>query len=143
MLTHVVLKATHGELKGQEFALPDGTHWVIGRAPECSIRLHDPSLTTSRYHCAVEVEGPDVSLWDLESRNGTFVNGKNIGQRDWWQIVEEVPLEQGSAYHLCDGDELQVGDNTFEVEFSPCVPCAEGEARDQEQLWSAECLAGV
>ncbi len=143
MFTHVVLKAIQGPLEGKELILRDGTHWVLGRASDCSLRLPFNDAMASRHHCALGVEAPYVWLWDLGSLNGTFVNGKLIGQRACHQTLEEVQREEHPAVPLFDGDELKVGTNTFEVEFSPHAPCAEGEPRDQQQLWSCECGAGV
>ncbi|MBV8572405.1 MAG: FHA domain-containing protein [Acidobacteriaceae bacterium] len=52
----------------------------IGRAQDNDIVLHD-ERAVSRWHAVIshEAEGP-VMLFDLESENGTFLNGWPIGQ---------------------------------------------------------------
>jgi len=78
---------------------------TIGRHPENVVCLRDEKA--SRFHCVVE-PGPDgvVRVRDLDSRNGTKVNGSRV-------------TEQA----LSPGDVLKVGDHEFVLE-------AIGEAGD-------------
>jgi len=46
---------------------------TIGRAPDCMIVIDDPSV--SGHHAQMEVAGETYRLKDLESTNGTRVNG--------------------------------------------------------------------
>ncbi len=64
---------------------------VIGRAPTAQLRLVDDGV--SRNHAQIRHDGELLWVSDLESRNGTYVNGARIAR-------EEV---------LNDGDKLQVG----------------------------------
>ena len=66
------------------------TRTLIGRSPECDIFLDD--VTVSRRHAEVVVDGDAVTIRDLGSLNGTFVNRRRI---------DEAPLD--------DDDEVQVG----------------------------------
>mgnify|MGYP001016301786 CR=1 FL=1 len=50
----------------------------IGRADENEIALS--CVDVSRRHCKVLATGTEFHLLDLQSRNGTFVNGKRIHQ---------------------------------------------------------------
>lgn len=64
---------------------------VIGRAEECTIRIaHD---RVSRRHCRLEISPPQVSVVDLTSRNGTYVNGQRVT----------------TGQVLVDGDEIRFG----------------------------------
>ena len=47
---------------------------VIGRSKDCDIRLADPNA--SRHHAEVRQEGTAYWLVDLDSTNGTTVNGR-------------------------------------------------------------------
>jgi pSer/pThr/pTyr-binding forkhead associated (FHA) protein len=47
---------------------------VIGRSKDCDIRLADPNA--SRRHAEVRQEGTAYWLIDLDSTNGTSVNGR-------------------------------------------------------------------
>lgn len=49
---------------------------IIGRAPDCSIAIHDAQL--SRHHCAIEPFGGGWVLRDLGSKNGTFINNEFV-----------------------------------------------------------------
>jgi predicted component of type VI protein secretion system len=72
---------------------------TLGRAHGCTVRI--PSAQVSRLHCRLRMENGVVTAEDLESVNGTFVNGKRI--RD-----PEV---------VHPGDRLTVGPATFVVEY--------------------------
>lgn len=50
----------------------DGQRLIVGRAPDCDVRLDDQSV--SRQHCALERTGEALMVTDLDSVNGTFVN---------------------------------------------------------------------
>ncbi|MGB0768215.1 MAG: FHA domain-containing protein, partial [Phycisphaeraceae bacterium] len=64
--------------KRQEFPLPQG-RTLIGRDSNCQIALE--SLMISRLHAEVIRENDRVLVRDLNSSNGTAVNGKNITRR--------------------------------------------------------------
>lgn len=49
---------------------------TIGRSPYCSIQI--PSHQASREHAAVSLNGDVVTISDLGSRNGTYINGVRI-----------------------------------------------------------------
>jgi pSer/pThr/pTyr-binding forkhead associated (FHA) protein len=49
---------------------------LIGRSGECDITLDDPNV--SRRHAEVRRDGEGFVVVDLESTNGTEVNGKRI-----------------------------------------------------------------
>ncbi len=70
------------------------THFpfVLGRNPECDYHLTSPMA--SRRHCAFFVRRGEVWLADLESRNGTYLNGQPVhGAR---------PLHDGAFLTLAD-----------------------------------------
>ncbi len=49
---------------------------TVGRSPDCEISAADPRL--SRTHATFNVVGADVVVRDLDSSNGTLVNGERI-----------------------------------------------------------------
>jgi hypothetical protein len=49
---------------------------VIGRAPDCDVAVRD--ILLSRRHCRFEESGEVWLLTDLQSKNGTIVNGERI-----------------------------------------------------------------
>ena len=88
------LVVIRGEGLGRRFALEQNTS-VIGRLPEVDFWIRNRSL--SRRHCEIRrIErggGRAYLLRDLDSTNGSYVNGRRIAER-----------------YLKDGDKLSVGD---------------------------------
>ncbi len=82
-----------GTLSGQLFKVSKG-HLNIGRSPLAELRLDDDGI--SRNHARIRSETNSAWIEDMESRNGTFLNGERIKQ----------PME------LRDGDKIQVGRGT-------------------------------
>lgn len=52
---------------------------MAGRSDDCDIYFDDPKM--SRQHFALETDGNDVYITDLESSNGTLVNGVRLNRR--------------------------------------------------------------
>ena len=71
---------------------------ILGRSIDSTIRLTDDGI--SRHHCRIRVEGDQLVVEDLASRNGTFCNGERL-----------------SHHALQDGDKLQLGKTTI-LKFS-------------------------
>ncbi len=72
-----------------------GRSTTIGRSSECEIQIAD--LKVSRRHALIFIENSEYCLKDLESENGTFLNGAKITK----------------LAHIKDADEIQVGDQQF------------------------------
>ena len=76
----VIVQLVHiqGPLKGeiQEFS---ESLIVIGREPECGVRFPGDMVSVSRRHARIVREGNRFKLVD-ESTNGTFLNGKEVGE---------------------------------------------------------------
>ncbi len=85
------LRIIAGPLKNQVVELPAGEVFV-GRDGGNQIAIIDPAL--SRRHCALSFEESGYRLRDLESRNGTLVNGA---------LIQEHLLKHG--------DRIAVGDS--------------------------------
>ena len=114
MNTLVILKATSGDLHGQEFALSGPANCVMGRSRSCGLRLPgDP--TVSRQHCIIEIEPRGAWIQDLGSLNGTHVNGSKIGYRE--PMAGDATMIQPPRWELHDGDEVRVCNNVFHVKF--------------------------
>ena len=69
------IRILSGSQAGQIFPLSAGK-LIIGRAPSCELKIDSNSV--SKEHAAILVTGDKVILSDLNSRNGTFVNGVRI-----------------------------------------------------------------
>ncbi len=60
------------------FELNEGENRV-GRLPDNSIQIEDPSVSSQ--HAEIIVEGQKVTVRDLESTNGTTINGEEIQEK--------------------------------------------------------------
>jgi two-component system NtrC family sensor kinase len=78
-----------GRDQGTRFRLGDATV-TIGRGTTNSVQLHDTEV--SREHAELSLRGDKIMLRDLDSSNGTFVNGRQIRE-----------------YELASGDQVQLG----------------------------------
>jgi hypothetical protein len=79
-----------GPMRGASYAIPPG-RTELGRHSSTGIMLDDTNV--SRRHAALDSAGGRVALTDLESTNGTWVNGRRL---------------YGTA-ELFDGDVVQIG----------------------------------
>lgn len=74
MKTEIV--ALKGKVYSKSFNLESGRKLVLGRAADADIQILDAGL--SRQHCSIERIDDTFYIVDLESRNGTSVNGRPI-----------------------------------------------------------------
>jgi diguanylate cyclase (GGDEF)-like protein len=87
-----------GQNVGEMYKL-SGEQITLGRGGSADVRLVDEGI--SRFHCRIRSEGGHMVVEDLESRNGTFLNGERVT----------------TARKLEDGDKIQVGRTTV-LKFS-------------------------
>lgn len=78
---------------GKMFKLDEG-ETVIGRSHRADIRIDDDSI--SRMHVKLSLDGTSVCIEDLNSSNGTLVNGAKI-----------------DTEQLRDGDKIRLGETTI------------------------------
>ncbi len=95
---NVKLVVAGGRGPRQTFSLP-GEQTVIGRRHGCDLRI--PSAEISRRHCVLRTADGYLTVEDLNSANGTYLNGRPVTGRS---VVRP-------------GDRLQVGPVTFLVEY--------------------------
>jgi pSer/pThr/pTyr-binding forkhead associated (FHA) protein len=112
MGVRVTLRCTDRDL-----ILTDGSY-LIGRGLTCDVVLDEPCV--SRRHAQLEVQGQQVRLVDLGSRNGLYVNG----------------LQVRGARLVFDGDQITLGSERVEVQIGrPALSRRPGTlARDEETL---------
>ncbi|MEZ4845725.1 MAG: FHA domain-containing protein [Bdellovibrionota bacterium] len=90
------LVAMSGPQAGTVFTLTQGV-MVAGRIPQVEMCL--PDTQVSRKHAQFSSNLGETKVQDLDSTNGTFVNGKR--------------LEKEKEQLISDGDEIQIGDTVF------------------------------
>jgi DNA-binding winged helix-turn-helix (wHTH) protein len=79
----------------RSYPLADGDH-TVGRGDECSVIID--AVTVSRCHARISVRGSDARIEDLNSTNGTSVNGARITTSTALGVRTEIAL--GTAKFL-------------------------------------------
>jgi pSer/pThr/pTyr-binding forkhead associated (FHA) protein len=116
MPSKITLTITQGKLAGKQYNFDSRSTCIIGRNHDCNLQLaNEVDMTISRYHCLLDINPPDIRVRDLGSLNGTFVNGKKIGQRKRNQTAQEGLKLNFPEYDLQNGDEIRLGDILFKI----------------------------
>jgi hypothetical protein len=76
---------------------PDEVRLLIGRAPECDVRVLDPSVSKRHAELVISPDGA-VHLADVGSRHGSWVDDKRV--------------ETGTSLRLAGGETLRLGEAT-------------------------------
>jgi hypothetical protein len=96
------LSVVRGGRKGQEFPLEDGNNLVgrwdpdTGSFPEVDLDADDPEAKISRKHALIRIEGGKITIEDIGSLNGTYVN-------------RQPRLSPGTPVEVKTGDEVIIG----------------------------------
>lgn len=85
-----ILETNDPSVDRVSFRLPAGAVKTIGRSPGAEFIVE--AALVSRLHCQLTATGESLEVKDLDSTNGTFVNGKRV-----------------KTAELRDGDRLSVG----------------------------------
>src|SRR5262245_24991129 len=88
------LVAVAGPLKGTTILLT-GIETIIGRDAGNTVAINDPLV--SRRHCSIRNSGEQVDISDLESLNGTFVNGVPVHEK---QLEHEDRIKVGGSQFI-------------------------------------------
>ncbi|MTJ49221.1 protein kinase [Dolichospermum sp. UHCC 0259] len=116
MPSKITLTITQGKLSKKQYVFESRSTCIVGRNDDCNLQIADKvDMTISRYHCLLDINPPDIRVRDLGSLNGTFVNGKKIGQRQRQQPAQEAVKLSFPEYNLQDGDEIKLGDILFKI----------------------------
>ena len=111
------LEILTGEQQGTRIVLPFSNS-TLGRSDSASIPLDEPRA--SRNHAEIRFDGTGFAIADLNSTNGTIVNGKPVSQSE-----------------LVFGDTIEIGD--LELRFS----CAAAEAFETDPERAAGLLEAM
>lgn len=108
-MTQYALRVISGSAQGTDYPLPPARELVLGRLSTAEVTVPDDKA--SRRHATIVVHDGQVTLQDLGSRNGTFVNQQRVSQTT-----------------LQPGDHIQIGDSVLTL-VAIAIPPTEGEAR--------------
>ena len=101
-----------GPRKGQEFPLEDGNNLVgrwdpeTGSFPEVDLDADDPEAKISRKHALIRIDGGKITIEDIGSLNGTYVN-------------RQPRLSPGSPAEIKSGDEVIIGKTFLKLVVEP------------------------
>jgi pSer/pThr/pTyr-binding forkhead associated (FHA) protein len=115
------LKFISGKYQGGEFPLRPNREIIIGRSSDLDMVLVEDMV--SRKHAKISTDDHSVSIQDLGSTNGTFVNGEKI-----------------RAIRLKEGDRILVGTSIIKLVTAngeapvPSSSLTENEARSRMQV---------
>jgi hypothetical protein len=97
------LRFISGKYQGGEYPLPKSGEVVIGRSSELDMVLVEDMV--SRRHAKISVTDDEISIQDLGSTNGTFVNGEKV-----------------TRAKLNEGDRVLIGTSIIKVVASELQP---------------------
>lgn len=143
MADTITLEVTEGKMKGRHFEFEEHDTFVLGRAPDCHMRL-PADKRISRHHFLLEANPPYARIRDLGSKNGTFVNGTQYGGRDDGETPKEGAKRAHPEVDLADGDRISVGRSEILVRISRLVQCGEcGKAIVEQDQDDCAWLGGT
>ncbi|MCD6500099.1 MAG: FHA domain-containing protein [Deltaproteobacteria bacterium] len=105
----VRLVGLSGLTTGKPFILEDGRGYDVGRDSELEVFLDDP--TVSRRHARIQVTEGGITILDLRSSNGTYIDGEKTKRgvalpgnhirfgEVAFRLEEEHPTEAPAAHH--------------------------------------------
>lgn len=82
-------------LNGRRIDFPVNQVLSVGRSPNCDIVL--PSTDVSRIHCRIAVTREYIVVMDMGSRNGTYINGKQIEKNKQIRLNRRDTLKLGKS----------------------------------------------
>jgi signal transduction histidine kinase/pSer/pThr/pTyr-binding forkhead associated (FHA) protein len=102
-----VLYIIEGPNKGDSFALKKGVLY-LGRASQNDIQIKDRSI--SGKHLRITTEDGGFFVEDLQSTNGTYIDGEMIHPGEKVRVEERHPIALGNTL-MCLDREFTVGDS--------------------------------
>ena len=90
------LYVIEGDARGRYFEL-DGAPFLIGRANGCHLRLADDVVF--KRHCMAQLEDDQLYVTDLNSTNGSYLNGTRIAGRSVWPNGKTLRLGRHEIRH--------------------------------------------
>jgi len=123
------IQVAAGPLADSIYLLTD-SEMRIGRDPSNSLAIGDLSL--SRRHCVLVREADSYTLRDLDSRNGTFVNGRVISKKQL-NHGDQISIGESVLVFLLKEDTDEA--TTHGVEFDDRRTQATAQMRPQDVLY--------
>src|ERR1700712_3784329 len=117
-MKHYAMRFISGKYQGGEFPLPPNSEIIVGRSSDLDMVLVEDMV--SRKHAKISVDTEQVTIQDLGSTNGTFVNGERVKRAT-----------------LNDGDRVLIGTSIIKLVTSDAPLSAAPAARKIQQVAEA------
>ncbi len=92
----------------------------LGRRPDCDLQL--ASNDVSGHHCWIVQQKFDILIRDLDSSNGTFLNGKRLTRES----------------ELTDGDQIRVGHFIFKTQIFAAMAADSAQSENALKVFVLE-----
>ena len=107
-----ITRGTIPERRNHEFDLENGNNLIgrwdpdTGSFPEVDLDADDPEAKISRKHALIRIDSGKITIEDIGSLNGTYVN-------------RQPRMQPGTPAELKDGDEVIIGKTFLKLTVSP------------------------
>ena len=115
----VILTVENGPEKGNSFEFDKPDCFLVGRSPQAHFRLGPDDMYISRWHFLLMISPPSCHIQDIQSKNGTYVNGIKISEAE-----------------LHAGDRITIGKTVLEVAI-------ESEESKPVRIFCANCQKDI
>ena len=112
-MKHYAMRFISGKYQGGEFPLPANSEIIVGRSSDLDMVLVEDMV--SRRHAKIVVSPDQVTIQDLGSTNGTFVNGERVKRTA-----------------LNDGDRVLIGTSIIKLVTADAASPGGGEPGSQK-----------
>lgn len=119
----VFVTISKGPREGKTIVFTGHKTCVFGRANDSFEILPEDDRTIGRHHFSLEIHPPRLLIQDLQSRNGTFVNGRRIGESKRGETLSLSGNRALVSEPLNPGDRIQAGNTMFTVDIELLVRC--------------------
>jgi diguanylate cyclase (GGDEF)-like protein len=138
--SEAALTVLRGENAGA-FHVLEGHQTVIGRDPDVGIAIPDDRL--SRRHACIVRAGNCFFIEDLDSTNGTFIDGKRVKRRQPLEDGCRIHLGSSTVLHFRMHDKVELASlrETHALTLRDALTGAFNRRHLQERLWSEAAFA--
>lgn len=116
MNRRLIMTVRWGRMNGRKVVIPVGGSLRVGRTVPADLEIpHDEHM--SKIHFAIDWDGQSCKVRDLDSREGTFVDGERVAE--------------GAVGHA---GWIRAGETDFSVHIEDAIPPREGDDPEDDEL---------
>lgn len=127
MPTTVILRFLNTSLGDRTYSYNERSTCLIGRGDDCEIQLPttEEFSLISRHHCLLNIDPPRITIRDLGSKNGTYVNDQKIGQRPKNLSPEDAKKLPYIETELQESDTIRIDTLLIQISITYESPVSE------------------